>query len=95
MRTAEGTRAAYDALVALLAEQSTAIPTTEAWETTNLAQLGLALTAAAHAREETRGGHERLDFPDRDDAHWLGHLHHLRTPDGVAMSYVAQEDSSR
>ena len=95
VRTAEGTRAAYDALVALLAEQSTAIPTTEAWETTNLAQLGLALTAAAHAREETRGGHERLDFPERDDAHWLGHLHHLRTPDSVAMSYVAQEDSAR
>lgn len=34
-----------------------------------------ALTAhAALLREESRGSHSRLDRPERDDAHWLGHI---------------------
>jgi len=30
--------------------------------------------AAAERRQETRGSHWREDFPDRDDARWLGRL---------------------
>jgi succinate dehydrogenase/fumarate reductase flavoprotein subunit len=32
------------------------------------------ITSAAYARTESRGAHFRLDFPDRDDAHWRLHL---------------------
>lgn len=40
------------------------------WETTNLHQVATVLTAAALARQETRGGHDRSDFPAADDARW-------------------------
>ena len=46
-------------------------PGPRTWETTNLLHLGQALTELARRREETRGGHVRSDFPDRDDARWL------------------------
>jgi L-aspartate oxidase len=39
----------------------------------------------AHRREETRGGHIRSDFPDRDDDRWLTHLTSTRAPDGSVV----------
>ena len=45
-----------------------------AWETTNLLTIAGALVEAAALREETRGSHWREDFPERDDAHWAGHV---------------------
>jgi L-aspartate oxidase len=59
---------------------STAYP--DSWETSNLLHVGQLLTAVATLREETRGGHVRSDFIDRDDAHWLGNTHAVRGPDG-------------
>jgi len=38
------------------------------WEVRNLATVAGAVLAAATAREESRGAHTRIDFPDRDDA---------------------------
>ena len=45
----------------------------KSWETTNLLHLGRVLTVLAGRREETRGGHVRADFPERDDKRWLRH----------------------
>ncbi|MFZ1286169.1 MAG: L-aspartate oxidase [Candidatus Phosphoribacter sp.] len=58
------------------------------WETTNLLHLGQLLTRGATEREETRGGHVRSDFPDRDDVHWRGRLHAVRRPDGILETSV-------
>ena len=66
--------------IAEAAKGSTADP--EAWETSNLLHVGQLLTAVATLREETRGGHVRSDFTDRDDAHWLGNTQAVREADG-------------
>jgi L-aspartate oxidase len=42
------------------------------WELQNMMTLGVLVTSAATAREESRGAHAREDFPDRDDARWRG-----------------------
>ncbi|MHB8275260.1 MAG: L-aspartate oxidase [Dermatophilaceae bacterium] len=54
----------------------------DSWETSNLLHVGQLLTAVATLREESRGGHVRSDFTDRDDAHWLGHTDAVRDADG-------------
>jgi L-aspartate oxidase len=59
---------------------STADP--DSWETSNLLHVGQLLTAVATLREETRGGHVRSDFSDRDDTRWLGQTHAVREADG-------------
>jgi aspartate oxidase len=39
-------------------------------ELANLGTVATALVEAARVREESRGNHARVDFPERDDAHW-------------------------
>jgi len=63
---------------------STADP--DSWETSNLLHVGQLLTAVARLREETRGGHVRSDFLDRDDAHWLGNIRSVREADGSIVT---------
>ncbi|MFN8373635.1 MAG: succinate dehydrogenase flavoprotein subunit [Anaerolineae bacterium] len=46
---------------------------TEAWELGCLLDLAEATTLAALNRNESRGGHSRGDFPERDDTNWLVH----------------------
>jgi len=46
----------------------------EALELDNLIEIGLATAHAAHARQESRGAHSRVDFPERDDVNWHTHL---------------------
>ena len=76
------------ATLAKATESDRANPEPAAWEATNLLHLGQVLTTVAALREETRGGHLRSDFPERDDEHWLGHLHAVRRSDGtVETSY--------
>jgi len=49
----------------------------EAMELENLMDCALATVAAALARQESRGAHTRIDYPQRDDVHWLRHsLYH-------------------
>jgi L-aspartate oxidase len=74
LRTGESLATAEIRLARLAEERRSRAPTTEAWETTNLQQVGAVLARHAALREETRGGHWREDHPERDDEHWLGHL---------------------
>ena len=43
------------------------------WELGNLLDLAEMTTVSAIARTESRGGHSREDYPDRDDKNWLKH----------------------
>ena len=46
---------------------------TAIWEVRHLVQLGKAVLTASDARHESRGSLKRLDFPQRDDEHFLAH----------------------
>jgi succinate dehydrogenase/fumarate reductase flavoprotein subunit len=79
-------RAGLDAATAELAALTARTVTTgatEGWETSNQLTVAIALTAAARAREETRGAHWRDDFPKRDDVRWAGHLDVRLDPEGI------------
>ncbi len=45
----------------------------EALELENLMELAVATVTSALARQESRGAHSRVDFPERDDQRWLKH----------------------
>ena len=40
------------------------------WRTASILTVGRLIARGALRREESRGGHYRSDFPDRDDVHW-------------------------
>lgn len=44
------------------------------WEVQNMLSVAALMTNAAHSRTESRGVHHRVDYPQRDDAHWRLHL---------------------
>ena len=45
----------------------------EALELDNLIEIARATMVSAEARKESRGAHDRADFPKRDDVNWLKH----------------------
>jgi L-aspartate oxidase len=75
LRDADGLKLAGHGLAELPAA-ATQLPGTETWEATNLHTVATALVQAAALRTETRGSHWREDYPEVDDADWLGHLDH-------------------
>ncbi len=45
----------------------------EGWRLQNMLQVGRLINSCALAREESRGVHFRVDFPERDDENWKRH----------------------
>src|SRR5690554_5686444 len=59
----------------------------EAIELGFLIDLAEVVIAGAAAREESRGGHYREDFPQRDDEKFLRHTMAYATPQGIKLDY--------
>ncbi|WP_291377760.1 succinate dehydrogenase flavoprotein subunit [Demequina sp.] len=59
----------------------------EAVELSFLIELAEVVVAGALAREESRGGHYREDFPTRDDANYLKHTMAYASDEGVRLDY--------
>jgi succinate dehydrogenase / fumarate reductase flavoprotein subunit len=58
-----------------------------ALELQNMLDLAEAAAYAGLARQESRGGHARRDFPERDDENWLKHSLVTYDPEGVKLEY--------
>jgi len=56
-------------------------------EVGNLLDLAEVMVLAALTREESRGGHARLDFPARDDEKWLKHTLVTYTDEGPKLDF--------
>jgi L-aspartate oxidase len=61
---------AWQALTRRLDGDSQAALRPDDWEAASLLTVGRLITRAARRRQESRGGHFRLDFPERNDRHW-------------------------
>jgi len=49
------------------------------WRILSLVTVGRLIARAALRREESRGGHSRTDFPERDDVHFRRHISETRS----------------
>ena len=72
-RDRDGLQRAVSALEAA-GSAATAPSTVEGWRDRNLLTVARLIARAALRREESRGGHFRQDFPQRDDARWKVHV---------------------
>jgi L-aspartate oxidase len=58
------------------------MPQVAEWETSNVLACAALISEAALARQESRGGHQRTDFPETDDARFKVRLAASLDPDG-------------
>jgi succinate dehydrogenase / fumarate reductase flavoprotein subunit len=56
-------------------------------ELEGMLHLAEVMIEGALARKESRGSHFRMDYPKRDDQHWLRHTFAFKTPEGVRLDY--------
>jgi L-aspartate oxidase len=73
-RTREGLGEAVDLLARARSSAFASAATAAAWRERNLLTVARLIAGAALRREESRGGHYREDFPERDDARWRIHM---------------------
>ncbi|WP_410772324.1 L-aspartate oxidase [Fontibacillus sp. BL9] len=73
-RSKEGLLKGLEELQRQLPIFGAALHTREQFEFANMLTCALLLAESALAREESRGGHYREDFPERNDARWRRHL---------------------
>ena len=52
--------------------------TPDDWESVSVTTVARLIARAARRREESRGGHYRLDYPGRDDARWKRRISETR-----------------
>lgn len=57
-------------------------------ELEGMLDLAEVIVVGAIAREESRGSHYRLDFPNRDDERWLKHTMAQHTPEGPKLTFT-------
>jgi succinate dehydrogenase / fumarate reductase flavoprotein subunit len=57
------------------------------WELEGMLHLAEVIVEGALARKESRGSHFRVDYPNRDDEHWLRHTLVFKTAEGVRLDY--------
>jgi L-aspartate oxidase len=72
-RTAKGLEKGYEELKRQLSIFETSLTQREDYEFANLLNCALLTTEAALIRKESRGGHYRDDFPEKDDLNWRKH----------------------
>ncbi len=60
---------------------------TQAIELGSMLEMADCLVTGAVARTESRGAHSRLDYPERDDEHWLRHTMTWYDEGGVRLDY--------
>jgi len=86
-RTAEGLSTAATMLAGIRGRFHTmdapaVMPQVAEWETSNVLACAALISEAALAREESRGGHQRTDFPETDDVRFKVRLAASLDPDG-------------
>ncbi len=58
-----------------------------AWELGNLLDIAEVVAMSALNRKESRGGHSREDYPERDDQNWLKHTLIAKKNNNLEISY--------
>lgn len=81
---------------AVIADHSSTFNTArvEAMELENLMDCAIATIRSALGREESRGAHSRIDFPERDDQHWLKHSLYTLADDSLDYKPVRTQPNT-